>query len=45
MTFVSADYLNSAPSESVDPQLPTNTNTADKTTITADSTTLSADSK
>ena len=31
--------------ESVDPQLPTNTNTADKTTITADSTTLTADSK
>lgn len=31
--------------ESVDSQLPTNTNTADKTTITADSTTLTVDSK
>lgn len=31
--------------ESVDSELPTNTNTADKTTITADSTTLTADSK
>ena len=31
--------------EAVDSELPTNTNTADKTTITADSTTLTADSK
>ena len=31
--------------EAVDSQLPTNTNTTDKTTITADSTTLTADSK